>query len=290
MRKLLVLTLLTLTTAFVTMTAAASASGGPASAPAAPSFIVRIKGSGQRPLILIPGFACSGDVWDETVARYGDRYKCYVLTMAGFAGTAPQTNPDLQTWIKDIAAYIRENKIDRPVIIGHSMGGGMAMILAATYPDLISKIIVVDALPCLNALMNTNFKAAEHPDCAPAIQQMTQMTESQFAQMQKMTMPRLMTDTVHLEQVIQWSKSSDRTTFAAMYCQYSNTDMRSLIANIHCPALVLMESPFSGYKPAIEDQFKKMTTATIKYADRGLHFIMYDDKDWYFQQTDPFLN
>src|SRR5882757_8823607 len=115
----------------------------------------------------------------------------------------------------------------------------MAMILAATYPDLISKIIVVDALPCLNALMNTNFKAEENPNCTPAIQQMTQMTDEQFGQMQKMTMPRLMTDTAHLEQVIQWSKPSDRVTFATMYCQYSNTDMRSLIGNIHCPALIL---------------------------------------------------
>ena len=259
------------------------------SAQSTPSFTVQIQGSGTQPLVLLPGFACSGEVWKETVARYGSRYKCYVLTMAGFAGATPQAEPDLHTWVKDIAAYIQQNHLNKPVIIGHSMGGGMAMILAATYPTLVGKIIVVDALPCLNALMNPAFTAAEHPDCASIIGQMTQMTDDQFAGMQKMTMPRLMADTVHLAQVIQWSKSSDRKTFGSMYCQYSNEDMRATIAAITCPALILMESPFGNYKPAIEAQFKKLTTANIQYAGHGLHFIMYDDKDWYFQQTDSFL-
>jgi len=37
-------------------------------------------------MILIPGLSCPGDVWDETVAHYKDRYQMHVLSLAGFRG------------------------------------------------------------------------------------------------------------------------------------------------------------------------------------------------------------
>src|ERR1700735_3866114 len=87
-----------------------------------PSFHVEISGKG-KPIILIPGFASSGATWDSTVARYRDRYECHVLTLAGFAGEPRIDAPLLEPVRKDLAAYIREKKMDKPVIVGHSLGG-----------------------------------------------------------------------------------------------------------------------------------------------------------------------
>ena len=50
-----------------------------------PLFGVTKTGSG-RPMILIPGLFCSGQVWDETVNHFKDRYTCYEITLPGFAG------------------------------------------------------------------------------------------------------------------------------------------------------------------------------------------------------------
>jgi pimeloyl-ACP methyl ester carboxylesterase len=50
------------------------------------AFSVDVKGSGGRPIILIPGLGCPGSVWDETVAHLGEDYEAHVLTLAGFAG------------------------------------------------------------------------------------------------------------------------------------------------------------------------------------------------------------
>lgn len=47
-------------------------------------FSVVKSGTGKQAVIFIPGFACSGDVWVETVSVLKDSYTCYVLTMAGF--------------------------------------------------------------------------------------------------------------------------------------------------------------------------------------------------------------
>lgn len=252
-------------------------------------FEVEITGSGDQSIIFIPGFSCSGDVWNETIINYKDNFTCYVLTMAGFAGASPKSNPTFAGWENSIAEYIKDNNIDKPIVIGHSMGGGLAMALAADYPDLIGKIIVVDALPCLSAIMDPTFKSKENNDCSEIIKSITSATEEEFYAMQKRNIPMLLSDTTKSELVISWSVKSDRATFAEMFCDFSNTDLRERISNIKCPALILLESNFVNFKSGIEEQYKNLKTADLQYADKGLHFIMYDDKEWYDNQLKNFI-
>ena len=252
-------------------------------------FDVKTSGKGNQSIIFIPGLACSGEVWNDTKAIYENDFICYTLTMAGFAGVPSQSNSTFQIWETSIATFIQQNKIFKPIIIGHSMGGGLAMALAADYPDLISKIIVVDGLPSLTALMDPSFRVKENNDCGPMVSQFTSLHAAQFYQMQKGGMSRMLADTSKTEQVVSWSVKSDRTTFAEMYCDFSNTDLREKIAAIKCPALILLESYFANFKPAISEQFKNLRTANLQYATKGLHFIMYDDKEWYDKQLSTFI-
>lgn len=252
-------------------------------------FDVEKSGSGNRTIVLIPGFACSGKVWEETKSMYEKNFTCYTLTMAGFADAAPAPNPNFENWKTEIANFIKAKNIKKPILIGHSMGGGLAMALAADYPELIEKIVVVDALPCLAALTNPNFKSQKDIDCAAIIHRIMALSKEEFYQMQKMAMPQLIENTEMIETVLTWSMQSDRLTFAKMFCDFSNTDIRKKIAHIQCPTLVLLESNFKNIQPAIETQFKNLKSATLQYANQGLHFIMYDDKAWYFDQLRKFL-
>lgn len=252
-------------------------------------FEVIKTGKGKQAILFIPGFASSGEVWNETKTAFEKDFTCYTLTMAGFAGAKPHPSPSFENWKAGIATYIKTNKIEKPIVIGHSMGGGLALALAADYPDLIGKIVVVDALPCLAALSNVSFKSKENNDCSPMVAQMTAMNETQFYEMQKQAMPRLLQDASKLEMVVDWSVKSDRKTFAQMYCDFFNTDLRERISTVKCPSLILLESNFINLKPAIEEQYKNLKTANFQYANKGMHFIMYDDKDWYLVQLNNFI-
>ena len=85
------------------------------------SFSVKVTGAGQ-PIILIPGLASSGDVWNETVSQFSQNFECHVLTLPGFAGQAPI---DLEKGFlpeveKEIGAYL--NQLGQPaILIGHSL-------------------------------------------------------------------------------------------------------------------------------------------------------------------------
>lgn len=257
---------------------------------AQPGFQVKTVGKGKQAVILIPGFTCSGDVFDGTAAALGNQYTSYILTMPGYAGAPAEAAPNIDNWANEVAAFVRKNKLDHPVLIGHSLGGGMVMTLAARYPDLFSKAIIVDALPCLGALMNPDFKQVENPDCTAFANRFMTLSDSAMYKMQQLTIPRLTTDTIHREQIIRWGVKTDRKTYVDTYCQFSNLDQRAAISAIKIPTLVLLESSFINFKPAIEEQYKNLTTATLKYASKGLHFIMYDDTEWYLNQITQFLN
>jgi pimeloyl-ACP methyl ester carboxylesterase len=252
-------------------------------------FNVIKSGQGKQSIIFIPGFASSGEVWNETKSNYEKDFTCYTLTMAGFADARPQPDATFTNWENKIAEYIKENKIEKPILIGHSMGGGLALAIASDYPELIGKIIVVDALPCLSALSNPAFESKTKTDCSALVNQMTSATNEQFYQMQKMSISRLVADTSKQELVISWSLKSDRKTFAEMFCDFSNTDLREKINSIKCPALILLEEYFKNIRPVIEEQYKNLKTANLQYSNKGLHFIMYDDKEWYMSQLNNFI-
>ena len=252
-------------------------------------FEVSKTGKGKQVIIFIPGFASSGDVWNETRANFEKDFTCYTLTMAGFAGVSPQPDASFENWKNQIAHYLKANQIEKPIVIGHSMGGGLALALAADYPELISKIVVVDALPCLGAMMDPSFKSKENNDCSPMINQITAMSDAQFLEMQKTNIPRLVADVSKQDLIINWGIKSDRKTFAGVFCDFANTDLRDKISTIKCPSLILLESYFVNFKPTIEAQYKNLKTANLQYANKGLHFIMYDDKEWYLSQLNNFI-
>jgi len=209
--------------------------------------------------------------------------------MAGFAGVPANEKISFSFWTAEIARYISNELTDKPIIIGHSFGGALALNIAAEIPKLIESIIVVDALPCYSAFVNPAFTVKEKPDCSATVAQITNLKNDIFYQMQKMNIINLIEDETKHDMVVNWTVDSDRNTFAKMFCDFSNTDLRNKIKNISCPSLILLEAPFKAMETSIQEQYKNLKNIDMKYATKGLHFIMYDDEAWFLNQVTNFL-
>ncbi|MCD8178850.1 MAG: alpha/beta hydrolase [Tannerellaceae bacterium] len=167
------------------------------------------------------------------------------------------------------------------------MGGGLALAIAADFPDLVKKIIVVDALPCLMVITNPHFISSGN--CSGMINQIVSMNEDQFAHMLKMNAAGLTINPSKFEEIIKWGMDSDRETYAKIVCDFSNTDLREQIRNITVPSLIILEPHFRNIESPIKEQYKNLSTAQIIYANKGLHFVMFDDKEWFINEVREFI-
>ena len=121
----------------------------PAPRPFASSRItVEVVGSGPD-VILIPGLTASSGIWKGTTAAVPG-YRYHLVQVSGFAGTPARGNAKgelVAPIAAEIARYIETRGLGKPAIVGHSMGGTLAMMIASRYPARVGKLMVVDMLP-----------------------------------------------------------------------------------------------------------------------------------------------
>ncbi|MCU6434216.1 alpha/beta hydrolase [Undibacterium sp. Jales W-56] len=287
-------TLLTLASATVAAAAATTASID--SNAGTQAFQVKVSGQG-KPMILIPGLASSGEVWNDTVAHYSSQYRCAVLTLAGFAGAPAISGPYLQQVEDALARYISDNKLDHPVIVGHSLGGFLAMKLASDYPDKVGKVVIVDALPALGAQQMPSVTAVQLEEMARTVRdRMLQSDPAQQNARRRATIATMVSKPEDIERIAVWGDKSDSNTVANAMYELLAQDMRQDISKIAAPTLVMGTwiaykeyVPRTTIESVFKTQFAKLPNAKITLADHARHFIMVDDPGWMFEQMDSFL-
>ena len=262
-----------------------------------PSFKVEVTGRG-KPMILIPGLASSGEVWASTVDRYKANYECHVLTLAGFAGQPAIEAPSLEKVRNDLATYIREKKLKKPTIVGHSLGGFMALWLASAEPDLTGPLVIIDSLPFLGAINNPNATPETTKPQAEAMRKaMTAtQTEEQRRKTQEMYLQSMISDPAKVALALEWGVNSDPKTIAqAMYEMYT-IDLRPSLARIKSPTLVVgtwiayqQYATRAAVEKTFRDQYANLPGYRFVMSEAGKHFVMYDDPKLLFSEMDAFL-
>jgi pimeloyl-ACP methyl ester carboxylesterase len=266
------------------------------------AFRVQVTGKGQ-PIILIPGLSSSGETWDTTVAHYKDRFECHVLTVAGFVGvprTAFSTPGPMLGKVRDqLADYIRAKKLEQPIIVGHSLGGFIAMDFAANYPDLAGKLVIVDMYPFTLGL-STGMTPEQAKTIAAQIRKsIAGMTPEAYEAYGKAgtATNNMAASAADKQRLIAWSVSSDRTAVADALYEMFSADLRDDLAKIAIPTLVLgtwRGNEEYGANHASVDanfhaQYAKLKGVEIHVSDNAHHFIMWDDPQWMFGYLDGFL-
>jgi len=111
-------------------------------------FSVQVVGQGPD-VLLIPGLTSGRQVWAATAAAIPG-YRYHLIQVAGFAGEPSRANargPVIEPLADQIARYIESRGLQRPALVGHSMGGTLAMMVALRRPELAGRVMVVDMLP-----------------------------------------------------------------------------------------------------------------------------------------------
>ncbi|HEY0599065.1 alpha/beta hydrolase [Brevundimonas sp.] len=267
-------------------------------------FHVRVDGPAAPvgDVILIPGLSSSPEVWDMLTGELKGRYRVHRIHVQGFAGAPPEANaegPVSAPVAEDIARYIREQGLEKPAVIGHSMGGTIGMMLAARHPDAVGKLMVVDMIPFMGAMF-------AQPGTTPTAQNVTPIADQIYAGMSagpeeayRAQSAAAVTGMIATESAragpLEDAANSDRQVSASAFRELVVTDLRPELANITAPTTVLyVRFNDPRMSPEITDgiyraSFATLPGATLKRIDDSAHFIMLDQPAIFAAEVNAFL-
>ena len=103
-------------------------------------------GTGDPPLVFVHGWTCSRDFWPGQLGHFAKKHQVVALDLRGHGESdKPDEDYSIDGFADDVAWLIGELGLDKPIVIGHSMGGSIALNLARRYPELTSAIVMVDS-------------------------------------------------------------------------------------------------------------------------------------------------
>jgi len=261
---------------------------------------ISISGQGQD-LIFIHGLNSKASVFNDMCAVLSASYRCHLIQLPGFAGAKPIADIEagyLPVMAEQVANYIKNNKLNNPVLVGHSLGGFLSLLIASQDTTLVKRLVLIDSLPFFGAAQNPAATVEMMRPMATAMKQslltMSDEVYKQRAPMQLMGMTR---NSDRMPTLIEWSISSDRATMAQSMYEMQTTDLRDAIASIDIPVLVFGSwAAYENYgttqasaQQMFEMQYRNLPNKTVLISDASYHFIMWDDQQWLLEHMTSFL-
>jgi len=104
----------------------------------------RIEGEG-KPMVIIHGFLGMSDNWKTLGTQFANEgYQVHALDLRNHGKSFHADDFSYEIMVEDVKQYFEFHQLKDVLLLGHSMGGKAAMLLATTYPELVSKLIVGD--------------------------------------------------------------------------------------------------------------------------------------------------
>jgi pimeloyl-ACP methyl ester carboxylesterase len=217
-------------------------------------------------------------------ATTDDAPAAFATGFAGKPGGGNASGPVVAPVAEEIARYIREAGLERPAIVGHSLGGAWAMMVAARQPELASKIMVVDMLPFMGALFGP--PGATPESVAPIAERIRTGIATSAGDQRRQVIEQTIATMVKTEGLrpgaVAHSLASDPAISGQTMYDLITTDLRPELARIKVPVTVLyVVPPNAPVSPAQMEGFYKLSFANVPQAvlkriPDSYHFIMFD--------------
>jgi pimeloyl-ACP methyl ester carboxylesterase len=254
---------------------------------------ITIRSVGDGPaVVLIPGLGSPAAVWDDLAAKIGKDHRLILVQVNGFAGapaSAGAVDNLIPGAIDELAGWLAANRVEKPAVIGHSMGGLMALELAAKHPAAADKLMVVDSLPFFGLIMG--------PGATP--ETIRPIMEAMRAQLLKgagptEAPPHMSNSEAGRAKITEWLRQSDPKVVGEALVEDATTDFRpQLPALAGLPVTVLYAVPSADRKAMTEqlyrEAYKPLPGVKLVPMDNSEHFIMLDQPGPFAEAVQAFL-
>ncbi|TVQ64000.1 MAG: alpha/beta hydrolase [Phycisphaerales bacterium] len=257
---------------------------------------VETMGEGEKTLILVPGLGCDWTVWRAFMERNKDRYTMHAITLAGFGDTPPPADPGhdegtpwLDGAIAAIGAHIDAHGLDRPILVGHSLGGHLALRFAAERPGVLGGAVCVDGLPVFPLgipIPADQREAFVNQNIAP---QLRGMSDEMWAMQQRQSVEGMVRDEARRAELAAMILEPSREVTVRYLLELFKSDIVADLAQIADPALLIGAVPGENVPGAAQiaammrevwrDSEKASAHLRVVTLKNTGHFVMDDAPD-----------
>ncbi|WP_375395432.1 alpha/beta fold hydrolase [uncultured Sphingomonas sp.] len=249
------------------------------------------------PVVLIPGLSSPRYVWDGVAPDLARTHTVYLVQINGFAGDAPGANITpglLEGIVADLDTYLAREKAGAVPVVGHSLGGLVALMTARAHPARVSRLMIVDSLPYIGLLFSP---AATVPLVEPQAKTMRNAIAATYGKPADPDAAERTANSLALKPgsraaVKAYAMAADpRVTAEALY-EDMTTDLRPDLPRIAVPITLVYPAPAAG--PDRGETLYKGAYATaphvvfVPIADSA-HFVMLDQPAAFRAALDAFL-
>ena len=251
-------------------------------------------GQGEPAIIMLPSLSVNSWTWSSTIAEMSADHTIYAGNMAGFDGLPPSPPPYIQQADAAIMNLIRQENLKSPVLVGHSLGGHIALRLLEEHPDLFAGAVIVDETPYFPPLQPGQTLQQRAQNVSQLADGIASAPDWLYENQTRSTAATMVTDATQAQIVADHSLRSDRTTLAGATTEMSLEDLRPGLDKITAPLLVI--APVSADAPYMNNQLRGLTpaqlaatihdyyasqyagakTVTVETIANSKHFIMLD--------------
>ncbi len=248
----------------------------------------KIEGSG-KPLLIIHGFLGMLDNWKTLATRYAEQgFEVHSLDMRNHGKSFHADDFSYPIMVYDVMKYCIFYNLTRINLIGHSMGGKVAMLLAVSHPTIVEKIVVVDISP--------KYYAPHHQTILTALQAVDftkKPTRTEIEQILSKYIPEIGVRQFLLKNVY-WKtpESLDFRFNLPVFIKNIDEIGKSLPKNTIFESPVLfLKGEFSDYITQADEPliFKHFPAANIKTIKKAGHWLHAENPIDFFEQTLEFL-
>lgn len=239
-----------------------------------------------RPLIFVPALFCGSWQWNGQVALLAKRYDIYVATLPGFDGRVRDARHALmERAVSSLSRLIHTRKLDRPIVIGHSLGGTIAVLFGEERPAEAGGIIAVEGgYPIAKTVASRRQQVARIAGPFERIDRRT------FDRVLRANLRYIITSTKDVDAVAALAERSDPDAIADWMHAALILDLTPNLSKIRVPFTEIVPfdpniDPYQGF--ASLEAKRKAYQAFVALAPRGRvimiapsrHFVMFDQPD-----------
>lgn len=260
-------------------------------------IVVETRGDGSD-LILVPGLASTAAVWARTAERL-DGHRLHLVSVRGFGDLPAGDNADgavMAGVANELRRYIADTQLLRPAIVGHSMGGQIALKVAADAPAAVDRVMTVDASPFFPALISPGATAGDIEPIAQLAYQTLQFLGDDVLRAQGRGMGLDLGGAADsLFGAMGW-QGGDRRVLAQSLYEVMTVDLRSRLPRIVAPVTVVYgwsadeASPRSQTDRLFRAAYASLPTpATFAAIEGAEHMVMIDRPSAFMAALTRFL-